>query len=182
MRVRIFYGWWIVGACFFIAFYVAGVLFYGFTIFFEPLVKEFGWSYTQVSFASSLRGMEMGIISPLIGFLVDRFGSRKLILIGVITVGLGLILMGFTQSLFMFYGAMVFVAFGGGGCTSVVTMTAVARWFRKNIGKALGIMSAGFGASGLMVPLIVWLVLSNMAIFRTAHRLMSQPSGMMLRS
>jgi len=158
MGLQIFYGWWIVGACFFIAFYVSSVIFYGFTVFFEPLVKEFGWSYTQVSFASSLRGLEMGILSPLIGALVDRFGSRKLLIAGTITVGSGLILMSATQSLLMFYGAMVLIAFGGGGCTSVVTMTAIAQWFRKNIGKALGIMSAGFGASGLMLPLIVWLV------------------------
>lgn len=158
MRLKIFYGWWIVGACFLIAFYVSSVIFYGFTVFFEPLVREFGWSYTQVSFASSLRGLEMGILSPLIGSLVDRFGSRRLLLAGSITVGIGLILLSRTQSLFMFYGAMAFIAFGAGGCTSVVTMTAVARWFRKDIGKALGIMSAGFGASGLMLPLIVWLV------------------------
>ncbi|MBW2561534.1 MAG: MFS transporter [Deltaproteobacteria bacterium] len=158
MRLRIFYGWWIVGACFLIAFYVSSVIFFGFTVFFEPLVREFGWSYTQISFASSLRGLEMGILSPLIGFLVDRFGSRRLLLAGTITVGIGLILLSYTQSLLMFYGAMLFMAFGAGGCTSVVTMTAVARWFRRDIGKALGIMSAGFGASGLMVPLIVWLV------------------------
>lgn len=158
MRLKIFYGWWIVGACFLIAFYVSSVIFFGFTVFFEPLVREFGWSYTQVSFASSLRGLEMGILSPLIGFLVDRVGSRRLLLAGTITVGVGLILLSYTRSLLMFYGAMVFIAFGAGGCTSVVTMTAVARWFRKDIGKAMGIMSAGFGASGLMVPLIVWLV------------------------
>ena len=158
MRVRIFYGWWIVGACFLIAFYVSSVIFYGFTVFFEPLVREFGWSYTKISFASSLRGLEMGILAPLIGSLVDRLGSRRLLLAGTITVGIGLILLSYTRSLPMFYGAMVFIAFGAGGCTSVVTMTAVARWFRKDIGKALGIMSAGFGASGLMLPLIVWLV------------------------
>lgn len=158
MGLRIFYGWWIVGACFFIAFYVSSVIFFGFTVFFEPLVQEFGWSYTQVSFASSLRGLEMGILSPLVGFLVDRFGSRKLLLAGTITVGIGFILMSTTQSLFMFYASMILIAFGGGGCTSVVTMTAIAQWFRRNIGKALGIMSAGFGASGLMLPLMVWLV------------------------
>jgi len=158
MGLRIFYGWWIVGACFFIAFYVSSVIFFGFTVFFEPLVQEFGWSYTQVSFASSLRGLEMGILSPLVGFLVDRFGSRKLLLAGTMTVGIGFILMSTTQSLFMFYASMILIAFGGGGCTSVVTMTAIAQWFRRNIGKALGIMSAGFGASGLMLPLMVWLV------------------------
>jgi len=66
----IFYGWWIVAASFFIAFYVGGAMFYGFTAFFEPIVNEFGWSYTQVSIGISLRGVEMGILAPIIGFLV----------------------------------------------------------------------------------------------------------------
>jgi len=158
MRLRMFYGWWIVGACFLISLYISSVILYGFTAFFEPLVQEFGWSYTQISLASSLRGLEMGILAPFIGFLVARFGSRKLILSGVITVGIGLIMMSYTHSLLIFYCAMSFIAFGAGGCTTVVTMTAVARWFRKNIGKALGIMSSGFGAAGLLIPCIVWTI------------------------
>lgn len=89
MIKKVYYGWWIVLACFFIGLYVGGVVYYGFTAFFEPLIEEFGWSYTQISFAASLRGLEMGIFAPLIGFLVDRFGSRKLILCGTITVGFG---------------------------------------------------------------------------------------------
>ena len=158
MTKRIYYGWWIVFACFFIALYVSCVVFFGITAFFEPLVTEFGWSYTQISFATSLRGMEMGIFAPFIGFLVDRFGSRKLIFSGIVITGLGLILLAFTCSLSMFYASFILLAFGAGGCTSVVTMTAVVNWFDKNAGRALGIMSSGFGASGLMIPLIVWLI------------------------
>jgi len=155
---KIFYGWWIVFACFLIGFYVAGIIFYGFTAFIEPLVQEFGWSYAKVSFAASLRGLEMGILAPLVGIWVDRVGSRKLLLLGVLVLGTGTILLGFTQSLVMFYGAFLLIAFGAGGCTSVVTMTAVANWFEKNVSKAMGIMASGFGASGLIVPLIVWLI------------------------
>lgn len=158
MMKKIFYGWWIVLACFLLGLYVSSILFFGFTAFFEPLIKEFGWSYTQVSFAASLRGLEMGIFAPLIGFLVDRFGSRKLIFSGVIAMGFGLILLSFTQSLAMFYGSFLLLAFGAGGCTAVVTMSAVANWFDKNAGKAFGVMASGFGASGLMVPVIVWLI------------------------
>jgi MFS transporter, OFA family, oxalate/formate antiporter len=154
----IFYGWWIVFSCFAIGLYVSGILFFGFTAFIDPLVKEFGWSYTQVSFAASLRGLEMGVFAPVVGFLVDRFGSRRLILLGVICVGLGLVLLSQTRSLLMFYGAFLLLGFGAGGCTSVVTMTAVGNWFRKRIGLALGILSAGFGASGLLIPLIVYLI------------------------
>ncbi len=158
MIKNIFYGWWIVLSCFLISLYVGSVIFYGFTAFFEPLVKEFGWSYTQISLAASLRGLEMGIFAPLIGFLVDSFGSRRLILYGTITVGFGLIFLSLTQSLAMFYGSFLFLAFGAGGCASVVIMTVVANWFHKDVGIALGITISGFGASGLLVPVIVHLV------------------------
>jgi MFS family permease len=158
MFKKIFYGWWIVLACSLIGFYVGGAIFYGFTAFFEPIREEFGWSYAQISFAASLRGLEMGIFAPLAGFLVDRFGSKKLIFWGTITVGIGLILLSRTQSLAMFYCSFLLIAFGAGGCASVVTMAAVANWFHKNVGIALGVMASGVGASGLMVPLIVQLI------------------------
>jgi len=158
MIKRIFYGWWIVLACFFIGLYVGGVVFYGFTAFFEPIREEFGWNYTQISFAASLRGLEMGFIAPFVGFFVDRFGSRKLIFYGIITVGLGLISLSFTQSLAMFYGSFLLVAFGAGGCTVVVTMSVVANWFHRKVGIALGVMASGVGASGFFVPLIVRLI------------------------
>lgn len=158
MTKKIFYGWWIVFACFLISLYVSSVIFYGFTAFFEPLVEDFGWSYTQISFAASLRGLEMGLLFPLIGFLVDRFGSRKLIFCGVVVVGFGLLVLSFTQSLAMFYGSFLLLGFGVGGVSSVVSMTVVANWFRKKVGIALGVMMSGFGASGLLVPVIVRLI------------------------
>ncbi len=86
---RIFYGWWIVLAGFMISLYVGSVVFFGLTAFVEPIIHEFGWSYTQVSFASSLRGLEMGLFAPVVGFLVDRFGSRKLVFLGIIVIGFG---------------------------------------------------------------------------------------------
>lgn len=154
----LYYGWWVVIACFIINLYVGGVIFFGFTAFFEPIRQEFGWSYGQISFATSLRGLEMGILAPVVGFLVDRFGSRKLLLIGIVTLGFGLISLSATHSLAMFYASFLLIALGGGGCTSVVTMTAVAHWFQKNVGVALGVMASGFGAGGLVVPLIVSLI------------------------
>jgi len=155
---NVFYGWWVVLACFFIALYVGGALFYGFTAFFEPIVKEFGWTYTQVSIAFSLRGLEMGILAPITGFLVDRFGSRKLVFSGALIVGFALILLSFTNSLVMFYGAFILLALGMSGCASTVLMTVVANWFRRNVGKAMGIVACGFGAGGVLIPLTVWLI------------------------
>jgi MFS family permease len=154
----IYHGWWVVLASFVVAVYVAGTIFFGFTAFFEPMVREFGWSYTEISFVVALRGLEMGIFAPIAGFLVDRHGSRKLVLAGAVTVGLGMILLSRTTTLLTFYGAFLLVAFGAGGCTSVVLMSAVARWFKRSIGKAFGVMACGYGAGGLLVPLLVWAI------------------------
>ena len=155
---RIFYGWWIVGACFFIALYVGGVIFYGFTAIFEPIVHEFGWSYTQVSFAASLRGLEMGLLAPFIGMFVDRWGPKRLVFIGAIVSALGLILLSRTTSLAMFYGAFILIAIGVSSCTMTVLMTTVANWFHGKIGIASGIAVSGFGFGGLLVPVIVRLI------------------------
>ena len=155
---KVFYGWWIVFACFLIAFYVGGTIIYGFTAFFEPLVKETGWSYTQVSIAASLRGFESGVFAPVVGFFVDRFGPRKLIFYGTLMAGFGFILLSQTNSLTMFYGAFVLLALGVSACSATALMTAVANWFRKNMGKALGITTCGFGAGGILIPFIVRLI------------------------
>ena len=156
--MAVFYGWWIVLACYIMAFYVAGTVFYSFTAFVEPLAAEFEWSYTQISFAFSLRGLEMGIFSPLVGIFIDRYGSRAAMTGGIIILGLGLILLSMTQSLMMFYGAFLFLGLGAGGCTSVVVMTAVAHWFNKKASFALGLAAAGFGSGGLLVPVVVWMI------------------------
>ena len=156
--MAVFYGWWIVSACFIIAFYIAGSVFFSFTAFVEPIVAEFGWTYTQISIAASLRGLEMGIFAPLVGIFVDRFGSRIVILIGIIIVGFSMIFLSMTTSLPMFYGISLLLGLGAGGCTSVVVMTAVANWFNRKVSLALGLAASGFGSGGLLVPVIVWMI------------------------
>jgi OFA family oxalate/formate antiporter-like MFS transporter len=155
---RVFYGWWIVAACFLINFYIGAVVFYSFTAYFDPLVKEFGWSYTQISFAVSLRGLEMSILAPVVGFLVDRYGPQRICIFGVVTVGVGFLLLSLTRTLWMFYAGIVLIALGGGGCAGLVMMNAVSNWFQKRIGLALGFMSTGVGACGLLVPVVVQLI------------------------
>jgi MFS family permease len=150
-----FYGWWVLTACFIMGSYVAAAVFWGFTAFFEPLVKEFNWSYAEVSFAISLRGMEMGVLAPMVGFLVDRYSPRLILTIGIASVGMGLLILSQTTNLFTFYISILLLSFGAGGCTSVVHMSLMANWFKRRLGLAMGIMGSGFGCSGLIIPLIV---------------------------
>jgi len=155
---KIYYGWWIVFACFFITVYTSGAVILNFTAFFEPISREFNWSYTAISVAASIRGLEQGMFSPVMGFLVDRWGSKKLLFSGVFTIGLGLILLSLTNSLAAFYGATIVLSLGFSACTWPVIVPAVANWFKKDMGKALGIISSGVGIGGLLVPVTVLLI------------------------
>ena len=155
---KVFFGWWIVGASVLISLYTAGVVLYGFTLIFEPIANEFGWSYTQISLAASLRGMETGLLAPILGILADRWGPRRLVFGGVVIASLGLMLLGRTASLSMFYGAFVLVAIGMSTCSSTVLMTAVVCWFQRKVGIATGIAACGFGLGGLLIPIIVTLI------------------------
>ncbi len=155
---NLFYGWWIVAASFLIALYVGGVVFYGFTAFFEPIANEMGWSYTQISLAASLRGLEIGLLSPFVGILADRWGPRRLIFGGVLITVAGLLLLSATKSLIMFYGAFALLAIGVSACTVTVLLTAMANWFQRKMGIASGIAICGFGFSGLLIPVIVRLI------------------------
>ena len=74
-----FYGWWIVILLFFTGAFGGATIWYGFTAYFNPLIDEFGWSYMAISIAASLRGLEMGLLDLIIGFLLDRFGSRRIL-------------------------------------------------------------------------------------------------------
>ena len=157
-RIHIFYGWWIVTACLCINMYTGGVVFFGFTAVFEPIANEFGWSYAQISLAASLRGFEMGLLSPIIGLLVDRWGPKRLMFSGAFLGGLGLILLSRISSLGMFYSSFILITIGMSTCTSTVTVTAVANWFRKNMGIATGVVVSGFALGGLIVPLATTLI------------------------
>lgn len=82
-RPRIFFGWWIVAAGSVASALLAVTRSYGAGLFLIPLITEFGWSRAEVSGAFSLGRLEGGILGPLAGILVDKFGPRAMMLVGV---------------------------------------------------------------------------------------------------
>ena len=155
---RIFFGWWIVGASVVVGLYVTGTIGYGFTAVFEPIADETGWSYAQISFAASLRGLVAGLLAPLIGVLVDRWGPRRLMFGGGTFIAVGFILLARITSLSMFYGASALIALGMSCCGMTAYLTAIAHWFRRKVGIANGIASCGYSFGGLLVPIMVKLI------------------------
>jgi sugar phosphate permease len=157
-RPKVFYGTYIVAAAVIIILYSSGIVYFGFTAVFEPIAKDFGWSYAQVSIASSLRGFEMGLLAPVVGLLVDRWGSRKLIFGGSILIAAGFLLLSRITSLAGFYSAFLLIAAGMSTCSGTVLLTTVTNWYRKRAALAVGIVSSGWGLGGLLVPLVTRLI------------------------
>jgi sugar phosphate permease len=155
---QIFYGWWIVLATSLIHFWGPGTFFYSFTAFFNPIVDEFGWTYSATSFAASLRSIEGGIASPLVGFAADRYGARRLLLLGSILSGFGFIFFSQINSLWTFYLVFIFLSVGSSLLFPVPGWTAVANWFVRKRGTAIGLLSAAIGASGMLIYCVNWLI------------------------
>lgn len=157
-RRRIFYGWWIVILLAFGGGFGGATIWHTFTTFFNPLIKEFGWSYTAISLAASLRGAELGLADIFIGMVIDRLGARRIIFGGTILIGIGYIALSRVSSLPMFYFCYTLIFVGGSGLSNVIFFTIITRWFRRRMGLALGITAAGYGLGGLAVPGVVRLL------------------------
>ena len=154
----IYYGWWIVIATSLIHFWGAGTFFYCFTAFFNPIVDEFGWSFAATGFAASLRSIEGGIASPIVGIVTDRYGPRRLILTGSILSGFGFLLYSQIQSLFSFYFCIIFLSVGSSLLFPIPGWTAVTNWFSRKRGTALGLLSSAVAFGGLLIYLVNWLI------------------------
>jgi sugar phosphate permease len=158
MKLKLFYGWYIVFACLLVVAYNSSIFTYGWTAFMNPIAAAFGWSMTQLSLASTFRSLEQGVFNPFWGKAVDRWSPRKLMLFGVIATGLGSLLISRSTNLVMFYMGFLVMGIASSLVTNMVPTATIARWFRKDIGKANGLFYMGVGIGGVMVPVVTHLV------------------------
>jgi MFS family permease len=159
---KIFYGWWLVAVSCVINAFGVGTFFYGFSTFFNPMIAEFGWSRTMMSGVFSLSRLEGGIEGPLVGWLIDRIGARRVLLVGVSLTGLGFILLSQVNSivsLYLIFGLVLSLGFNLGYIHA--TTASVSKWFIKKRSRAISILVVGNGVGGaLFVPLIAWLIVA----------------------
>ncbi len=157
--MKIFFGWWIVAGSVLARSLSGGLNAYGVSAFFLPLAEEFGSSRAALSGAISLSRLEAGLIGPVEGYLVDRFGPRKLMFAGIFLMGLGFILMSQVHSLALFYVVyIVGITLGSSIGIGFPTQVAVANWFRRKRGIAMGIAGSGVGLGGVIVPFLAWAI------------------------
>jgi MFS family permease len=146
---------YIVITAFLSLFALVGFAYYGLPFFFDFMAREYGWSRTAITSGNALGKL---LVGPLFGFiagwLIDKYGPRKLMMAGVLMMGTALIGLSFANSLGLFYLFYIFNALGYVCGGPLPCQVLISRWFEKNRGKAMGIAYLGIGAGGAIVPLI----------------------------
>ncbi len=168
-RPRIFYGWWMTVAAALAMAMQGGLIHYGFSAYFTPLVTEFGWSRAQLSGVFSLSRLEGGLIAPVAGVFIDRVGPRRLLMGGLFMMGLGFLLLSrvdsldvfsiHLDSLVMFYVIYaLFIAIGSSFGPSATCLAAVGNWFIRRRSTAMGLVMCGFGIGGSLVVVVAYCI------------------------
>jgi len=155
----LYFGWYVCAATLFIGFVSIGAR-NSFGVFVIPMSEEFGWSRFTVSIAAALGVLVNGIIQPFIGQLFDRTGGRKVILTGLLVLGISTILLSLTfHILFLVFMFGFIASMAQAGPALSNTAALMSRWFKRRRATAISINSAALSLGGLiMVPFSMYLL------------------------
>ena len=140
-------------------FAIVGIALYGLPFFYDFMVREFGWSRAQVTSGNAISKLLVGpLFGFLAGWLVDRFGPRRLMVAGILMAGAALVGLGAIHSLAGFYFFYLFNALGNFCGGPLPNQVLLSRWFTAARGRAMGFAYLGIGIGGAIVPfLALWL-------------------------
>jgi len=160
---RIFFGWWVVavstiGISAGPAPFILGSL----GVFMNPLTSEFGWSRAEVSSCITIITIMAALCFPFLGRLIDRFGSRTILLPSLVVFALCLFAIPTLVSEYWHY-AVVFFVVGtlGAGTNTISYVPVLSTWFDRRRGLALGIAASGIGLGFMYVPVLVQFMITN---------------------
>ena len=151
-----FYGWWIV---------LTSVLFhglsgsaFGFTFgqYLLRIEEQFGWSTFAISTTYSGSLLLAGLLSPMHGWLLDRFSPRTIMQVGTLCFGVGFIALPFADTFPAFFAVIMFMSVGSNLSGWLTLTTVTTRWFRRKRALALGLSSTGIGLAGVLSTIVAW--------------------------
>ena len=159
-KVRgVFYGWWMSVLSALIIALSTVPLFQGMAVWNPVLRGHFGWTPDQLQWAFAFTRIEGGIMGPLEGLLVERLGSRRMVLIGLLVLGGGFVLFSRVNELWQLYGTFFLMSLGAAMGTWLPMMTVLNHWFVKQRSRAMGLAMEGWAIGGIvLIPLIAWAV------------------------
>lgn len=142
-----------VGATGFLSlFSLVGIMFYGLPFFYDFWVQEFGWTRATVTSGNAFAKVFVGLLGFFAGWLIDRYGPRRLMLAGILMGGIAVIGLSQMTQLWHFYIFYLFNALGYMCGGPLPNQVLISRWFSKSRGKAMGIAYLGIGIGGMLVP------------------------------
>lgn len=151
-RVRhAYYGWWVLATSVVCVALAAGLSFWSFGLYIDPLEQEFGWSRWSISGGFSIALLVGSVASPLIGRGVDRYGPRRVILLGALLTAGSFLLLATTSSLWQWFLYQSIAAVFRNMMFFIPFQTLVSRWFDRRRGLAVGILGTGFSMGGFLV-------------------------------
>jgi MFS family permease len=142
-RFRIYYGWYILFACFFLLFFQAGARF-SFGIMFKPMIVQFGWDRASISLAFFLNMIFFALTLSIAGRLYDRYGPKWVIVVSTLFLSAGYSCISFIDTLWelhFYYG--ILAAIGTGGASVPLIAAMISKWFKKNRGLAISLALSG---------------------------------------
>ena len=151
-RSRIYAGWWVVLACFWIAVASWGIGFYGHGIYLAQLSATRGWSTSLMSIAITTYYLVGSILMILVGRAIERLGSRTVVLVSTAALCLALILVPTVTQPWQLFAVFGLMAVGWAGTSWTAIPTILARWFDRRRGLAISIALTGASAGGILVP------------------------------
>jgi MFS family permease len=156
------YGWRVVLAAFFGVMAGFGSLFvYTFAVFVKPLSAEFGWSREAISTGFGIAAVTLGLISPLLGHWLDRFGPRRIILVCMTVFGCAIASLSLLHSSLQFYFTCVVLGIVGNGAAHLAYSRSISTWFQKRLGMALAMVMLGAGMGAMILPVFAQTIISN---------------------
>lgn len=156
---RVYYGWWVVFGASTIGATWAGLYYFSLAAFLGPISEEFHLPRRTISLVIGLSSLIQGVcISPLVGVVVDRYGPRRVIFVGVTLMGLGFILISTAPNITLLVLYFILFLSVGSAEQTGPAMAAVANWFVKRRGTAIGITNTAIGLGALLVSVTTLLI------------------------
>jgi MFS family permease len=150
---NVFYGWWVVLAAAVGMFWGAPITVFSFSVFLKPLMHDFHAGRGQISLGYTLGAIAGAVSAPTIGWLLDRYGARKVILPVTAMFGFVLLLAKAVSAsiwqFYFFYGSLGLLVHGAG---PVPYGSVISHWFDRRRGLALGLMMFGIGSGAMVMP------------------------------